>query len=158
MCPYALDKADKPSALWADFVPLKIGQRRKRCTTGVYTVRLQSLLPVLCCEYLWPRGCVVVVVVVVQTSLIPWRLSFGYDGAFLGTTIARASFKKDFDILPADASSISSNITSAFQAGAFFGAIFCFFSRSGYTHTRFQALITRNSHRKDRSKMGAFHF
>ncbi|KAL7952957.1 general substrate transporter [Trichoderma compactum] len=54
-------------------------------------------------------------------------LLFGYDGAFVGTTIARASFKKDFNILPADANSISSNVTSAFQAGAFFGAIFCFF-------------------------------
>ncbi|KAL6822047.1 general substrate transporter [Trichoderma sp. SZMC 28015] len=54
-------------------------------------------------------------------------LLFGYDGAFVGTTIARASFKKDFNISPADANSISSNITSAFQAGAFFGAIFCFF-------------------------------
>ncbi|UKZ78169.1 hypothetical protein TrVFT333_005904 [Trichoderma virens FT-333] len=54
-------------------------------------------------------------------------LLFGYDGAFIGTTISRASFKKDFTILPADANNISSNITSAFQAGAFFGAIFCFF-------------------------------
>ncbi|KAL6832224.1 general substrate transporter [Trichoderma camerunense] len=54
-------------------------------------------------------------------------LLFGYDGAFVGTTIARASFKKDFNVQPADANSISSNITSAFQAGAFFGAIFCFF-------------------------------
>ncbi|CAM1502715.1 Fc.00g074910.m01.CDS01 [Cosmosporella sp. VM-42] len=53
-------------------------------------------------------------------------LLFGYDSAFIGTTIARASFKNDFSISKAEAPDISSNITSAFQAGAFFGAIFCF--------------------------------
>jgi len=51
---------------------------------------------------------------------------FGYDSAFIGTTIARDSFKRDFGITAEVANSISSNITSAFQAGAFFGAIFCF--------------------------------
>lgn len=51
---------------------------------------------------------------------------FGYDSAFIGTTIARDSFKRDFGITDGVANSISSNITSAFQAGAFFGAIFCF--------------------------------
>lgn len=51
---------------------------------------------------------------------------FGYDSAFIGTTIARDSFKRDFKITDDVANSISSNITSAFQAGAFFGAIFCF--------------------------------
>ncbi|KAG9698313.1 general substrate transporter, partial [Aureobasidium melanogenum] len=54
-------------------------------------------------------------------------LLFGYDSAFVGTTIARASFKKDFSITKATAAGISSNITSAFQAGAFFGALFCYF-------------------------------
>ncbi|KAF9894158.1 hypothetical protein FE257_009131 [Aspergillus nanangensis] len=53
-------------------------------------------------------------------------LLFGYDSAFIGTTIARKSFQQDFAISKADANNISSNITSAFQAGAFFGAIFCF--------------------------------
>lgn len=53
-------------------------------------------------------------------------LLFGYDSAFIGTTIARDSFKRDFNITDDVANSISSNITSAFQAGAFFGAIFCF--------------------------------
>lgn len=53
-------------------------------------------------------------------------LLFGYDSAFIGTTIARDSFKRDFGITDDVANSISSNITSAFQAGAFFGAIFCF--------------------------------
>jgi hypothetical protein len=54
---------------------------------------------------------------------------FGYDSAFIGTTIARTSFKKDFGINASNSNSISSNITSAFQAGAFFGALFCFFSK-----------------------------
>jgi hypothetical protein len=54
--------------------------------------------------------------------------SFGYDSAFIGTTIARASFKRDFGITPANAASISSDITSAFQAGALGGAIICFLS------------------------------
>ncbi|KAI5468061.1 general substrate transporter [Mariannaea sp. PMI_226] len=53
-------------------------------------------------------------------------LLFGYDSAFIGTTIARASFKTDFNIDPKTSADTSSNITSAFQAGAFFGAIFCF--------------------------------
>lgn len=57
-------------------------------------------------------------------TLKPGR--FGYDSAFIGTTIARDSFKRDFNITDDVANSISSNITSAFQAGAFFGAIFCF--------------------------------
>jgi hypothetical protein len=52
---------------------------------------------------------------------------FGYDSAYVGTTIARSSFVRDFGITSATKSAISSNITSAFQAGAFFGALFCFF-------------------------------
>lgn len=59
-------------------------------------------------------------------SLTFKKRRFGYDSAFIGTTIARDSFKRDFGITDAVANSISSNITSAFQAGAFFGAIFCF--------------------------------
>ncbi|KAI5865417.1 general substrate transporter [Durotheca rogersii] len=54
-------------------------------------------------------------------------LLFGYDSAFIGTTISRNAFKTAFGITPATANDTSSNITSAFQAGAFFGAIFCFF-------------------------------
>ncbi|KAL4897945.1 general substrate transporter [Aspergillus ambiguus] len=53
-------------------------------------------------------------------------LLFGYDSAFIGTTIARESFTEDFNISESNANSISSNITSTFQAAAFFGAIFCF--------------------------------
>lgn len=56
--------------------------------------------------------------------------SFGYDSAFIGTTIARASFKSSFNISKSAAADISSNITSAFQAGAFFGAIFCYLCKS----------------------------
>lgn len=59
-----------------------------------------------------------------------WVCSFGYDSAFIGTTIARDSFKDDFNIRGSQAKSISSNITASFQAGAFFGAIFCFLSSS----------------------------
>jgi sugar porter (SP) family MFS transporter len=55
-------------------------------------------------------------------------LLFGYDSAFIGTTIARDAFTRDFGITTDTASAISSNITSAFQAGAFFGALFCFFT------------------------------
>lgn len=54
------------------------------------------------------------------------RISFGYDSAFIGTTIARQSFVDAFNIVESEAADISSNITSTFQAGAFFGAIFCF--------------------------------
>ncbi|KAF3389162.1 Quinate permease [Penicillium rolfsii] len=54
-------------------------------------------------------------------------LLFGYDSAFVGTTISRQSFQTDFHITKANSSAISSNITSIFQAGAFFGAFFCFF-------------------------------
>ncbi|GES57330.1 general substrate transporter [Aspergillus terreus] len=53
-------------------------------------------------------------------------LLFGYDSAFVGTTIARQSFEDDFGISESNANYISSNITSTFQAAAFFGAIFCF--------------------------------
>lgn len=56
-------------------------------------------------------------------------LLFGYDSAFVGTTIARASFKADFGIDADNSADISSNITSAFQLGAFVGAIICFLSK-----------------------------
>ncbi|GJC80922.1 putative quinate permease [Colletotrichum liriopes] len=52
---------------------------------------------------------------------------FGYDSAFIGTTIARNSFKRDFGINAENSNNISSNITSAFQAGALGGAVLCFF-------------------------------
>lgn len=55
-------------------------------------------------------------------------LLFGYDSAFIGTTIARQSFVSDFGITAENKAEISSNITSAFQAGALGGALMCFFS------------------------------
>ncbi|GKT51677.1 putative quinone oxidoreductase [Colletotrichum spaethianum] len=53
---------------------------------------------------------------------------FGYDSAFIGTTIARNSFQRDFGINASNSNNISSNITSAFQAGALGGAVLCFFN------------------------------
>ncbi|WDK15176.1 hypothetical protein CGRA01v4_06457 [Colletotrichum graminicola] len=52
---------------------------------------------------------------------------FEYDSAFIGTTIARNSFKRDFGINAGNSNNIPSNITSAFQAGALGGAVLCFF-------------------------------
>lgn len=53
----------------------------------------------------------------------------GYDSAFIGGTLALASFKKEFDwaqysVKQADL--ISENIVSCYQAGAFFGAFFAY--------------------------------
>ncbi|TEA17311.1 Quinate permease [Colletotrichum sidae] len=64
----------------------------------------------------------------IESSVIAMgSLLFGYDSAFIGTTIARASFVRDFGITSATSKEISSNITSAFQAGALGGALMCFF-------------------------------
>jgi uncharacterized membrane protein len=52
---------------------------------------------------------------------------FGYDGAFFGTTYARASFKSAFGITAmsaADQTNTSANLTSSYLAAAFFGALF----------------------------------
>lgn len=90
------------------------------------------------------------------------RRSFGYDGAFIGTTITRASFKKDFGITAATSNNVSSNITSVYQAGAFFGAIFCFFSKLSSRRTEtddFGLGLIQNpllrSYRADWSEMGS---
>ncbi|EFQ35347.1 hypothetical protein CGRA01v4_13357 [Colletotrichum graminicola] len=62
-----------------------------------------------------------------ESSIIAMgSLLFGYDSAFIGTTIARKSFVNDFGITSDTSKEISSNITSAFQAGAVGGAIMCF--------------------------------
>jgi sugar porter (SP) family MFS transporter len=56
-------------------------------------------------------------------------IMIGYDSAFIGTTIALPSFKKEFkmDGLSTDALNLlSANIVSCYQAGAFFGAIFAY--------------------------------
>ncbi|KAH8668909.1 putative sugar transporter [Xylariales sp. PMI_506] len=54
---------------------------------------------------------------------------FGYDAAFIGSTITLPSFERRYGldrVSSAELSALSSNIVSTFQAGAFFGAIFGF--------------------------------
>lgn len=55
---------------------------------------------------------------------------YGYDSAFIGGTLALPSFKSSYGLDTAStsqAASLSSNIVSTFQGGAFFGVIFGFF-------------------------------
>ncbi|BEI98795.1 hypothetical protein CcaverHIS631_0310940 [Cutaneotrichosporon cavernicola] len=54
-------------------------------------------------------------------------LTFGYDGAFIGTTIARPSFKEAMGIdkmTKAQQTSMTTNLTSTFTGSAWFGAVF----------------------------------
>ncbi|KAF7352410.1 putative quinate permease [Mycena venus] len=51
---------------------------------------------------------------------------YGYDSAFIGGTIALASFQKEFGITAANKAAISANVVSGYQAGAFFGALLSF--------------------------------
>ncbi|OCF31600.1 quinate permease [Kwoniella heveanensis BCC8398] len=54
-------------------------------------------------------------------------LTFGYDAAFIGTTITRPGFTKAFgidDMTPSEKTSNSANLTSSFTAACFFGAVF----------------------------------
>ncbi|KAJ4301119.1 hypothetical protein N0V90_003209 [Kalmusia sp. IMI 367209] len=56
---------------------------------------------------------------------------YGYDSAFIGTTLALPSFKHRFGldtVSKSELTNLSSNIVSTFQAGAFFGAILGFFT------------------------------
>lgn len=58
-------------------------------------------------------------------------LGFGYETSFIGTTIELPSFKRDFglDTLSESAfDDVSSNITSLFSVGGFFGALSTFFA------------------------------
>ncbi|KAF2154480.1 general substrate transporter [Myriangium duriaei CBS 260.36] len=58
-------------------------------------------------------------------------LAYGYDSAFIGTTITQTSFKRDFGIskmTKAEQANVSSNLTSIYSAGGFFGAFFMLFS------------------------------
>jgi sugar porter (SP) family MFS transporter len=48
---------------------------------------------------------------------------YGYDSAFIGGTLALPSFKTAFGLNAAGSASLSSNIVSTFQGGAFFGVI-----------------------------------
>lgn len=51
---------------------------------------------------------------------------FGYDMSFVGSTMALPSFQKSFGLDGPSKTALSSNITSTFQAGAFFGSMFGF--------------------------------
>ncbi|KAL1850459.1 hypothetical protein VTK73DRAFT_9675 [Phialemonium thermophilum] len=58
-------------------------------------------------------------------------LTYGYDSAFIGTTITQKSFQRDFGLANASKArkdEVSSNLTSIYSAGGFFGALFMFFS------------------------------
>ncbi|KAL5117171.1 hypothetical protein ACEQ8H_004859 [Pleosporales sp. CAS-2024a] len=55
-------------------------------------------------------------------------LAYGYDSAFIGTTITSTSFKRDFGLLPtqktkAHINEITGNITSIYSAGGLIGAL-----------------------------------
>ena len=53
----------------------------------------------------------------------------GYDSAFIGGSLALASFKKEFNWAQysvTESNLISANIVSCYQAGAFFGAFFAY--------------------------------
>ncbi|KAF2084976.1 putative sugar transporter [Saccharata proteae CBS 121410] len=52
---------------------------------------------------------------------------YGYDSAFIGGTLELPAFEKTFGLDSSAETSLSSNIVSTFQGGAFFGAIFGFF-------------------------------
>ncbi|KAL6248627.1 hypothetical protein RBB50_004882 [Rhinocladiella similis] len=54
---------------------------------------------------------------------------FGYDSSFIGGSLSLPSFRERFglaDASSAERSSLSAHIVSTFQAGCFFGAIFCY--------------------------------
>lgn len=56
---------------------------------------------------------------------------YGYDSAFIGGTINLPSFQRAFGLAgssPEQLASLSSNIVSTFQGGAFFGCIIGFFA------------------------------
>ncbi|KAF2645798.1 general substrate transporter [Massarina eburnea CBS 473.64] len=58
-------------------------------------------------------------------------LAYGYDSAFIGTTITQKSFLRDFgmDVMSKkEVADISSNLTSIYSAGGFFGALFMYFA------------------------------
>ncbi|GAA6027971.1 hypothetical protein JCM8097_001807 [Rhodosporidiobolus ruineniae] len=51
---------------------------------------------------------------------------YGYDSAFIGGTLALASFKRDFNITASNSANLSANIVSLYQAGAAVGALAAF--------------------------------
>ncbi|KAF2230988.1 general substrate transporter [Viridothelium virens] len=57
--------------------------------------------------------------------------AYGYDTAFIGTTITQPSFVRDFGLnhmSKSEQNNVSSNVTSIYSAGGFFGALFVSFS------------------------------
>ncbi|KXT16686.1 hypothetical protein AC579_5259 [Pseudocercospora musae] len=56
-------------------------------------------------------------------------LAYGYDSAFIGTTITLPSFRRDFGLSTmskSEKNAVSSNLTSIYSAGGFFGALFMY--------------------------------
>jgi MFS family permease len=56
---------------------------------------------------------------------------FGYDSAFIGGAMSLPSFKTRFHLASAaghELAALKANIVSTFQAGCFFGVIFCYFA------------------------------
>ncbi|KAI9929618.1 hypothetical protein MW887_001092 [Aspergillus wentii] len=52
---------------------------------------------------------------------------YGYDSAFIGGTLELPAFKTSFGLTDSNSASLSSDVVSAFQGGAFFGFFFGFF-------------------------------
>jgi hypothetical protein len=55
---------------------------------------------------------------------------FGYDSSFIGGSLSLPSFQRRFhleNVSKHEKAQLSANIVSTFQAGCFFGAIFCYF-------------------------------
>jgi sugar porter (SP) family MFS transporter len=72
-------------------------------------------------------------------------IMIGYDSAFIGTTLALSSFKDEFglDKLSKNAFAIiSENIVSAYQAGAFFGALWAYIAAYSLGRVRGLALFS----------------
>jgi MFS family permease len=56
---------------------------------------------------------------------------FGYDSAFIGGAMSLPSFRNRFHLASAaghELAALKANIVSTFQAGCFFGVIFCYFA------------------------------
>ncbi|KAI5463599.1 quinate permease [Mariannaea sp. PMI_226] len=57
--------------------------------------------------------------------------TIGYDSAFIGTTLALPSFASEFkfaEMSPSHLALLKQNIVSVYQAGAFFGSLFAYFT------------------------------
>ena len=93
---------------------------------AVYNVRIYAFAIIVCESssdllLLFPMG------VLTPPSAAFGAILFGFDGSFWGTTYARKSFQEDFGITKMSKSAqtnASSNLTSVYLAGAFFGSLF----------------------------------